>query len=339
MSPRDSSKAKPTKASTRTRSKSGASSKAAEPKTTRAPRTAKSAGKAPVLSMTGYGKTTLRSARFSGSIEIRSFNHRHLKLAVKVPAILSSYESKIEQAIRDRIARGSVSLTIKLVSKSRRAPFEFDDQVIGGYVTALRDLAKRHGLAGDPTLDLVAQLPEALVAIEPSEAVSDGDWRSLRADLAEAVDKLVAMRTAEGAKLEKDIVRHRKDIAKSVKQIARVAPGVVETYREKLHQRVAQLAGADVPVDSSDLAREIAVFADRCDISEELARLDSHLRQFDEIVRSGVEAGRSLEFILHEMFREVNTIGSKANDSTISHLVVDIKATIEKIREQVLNIE
>lgn len=334
MSPRDSSKTKSTKPSAaRPRSKATAAAK-------KASRAKPKAGEgAPVLSMTGYGKTTLRSARFSGSIEIRSFNHRHLKLALKVPAILTSYEAKIEQIIRDRIARGSVSLTIKLVSKGRRAPFTFDDQVIGGYVTALRELGKRHGLAGDPTLDLVAQLPEALVAIEPNEAISDADWRSLRADLGEAIDKLLAMRTAEGAKLEKDIVRHRKEIAKSVKQIARIAPEVVDSYREKLLQRVKHLLGAEIPVDPSDLAREIAVFADRCDISEELARLDSHLRQFDEIVKTGVEAGRSLEFILHEMFREVNTIGSKANDSAISHLVVDMKATIEKIREQVLNIE
>ena len=155
-----------------------------------------------------------------------------------------------------------------------------------------------------------------------------------------ALDRLGEMRIAEGEKMEKDVVKRRKIIGKLATSIDKAAPRVVKNYEERLHQRINHLLeGKKIDVTREDLAREVALFADRCDISEEIARLDSHLKQFDEIVASKQEAGRRLEFILHEMFREINTIGSKSNDSKISHVVVEVKAEIEKIREQVQNIE
>lgn len=294
-----------------------------------------------IRSMTGYGRAPIQSKRFSGSVETRSFNHRHLKVALKTPSYLSSFEPKIEQLIRGRIARGSVSLTIKLVLHDRTTPYQFDEQVIAGYVASLEGIRDKLGLEGKPSLELLAGLPEALVSVETETSLTESDWRVVRQGILSALDHLSEMRAAEGAKLESDVVKRRKIIAKLVRSIEKVAPAVVKGYRDRLHQRITQLLASTkkVEVTKEDLAREVALFADRCDISEELARLDSHLKQFDEIVASKQEAGRRLEFILHEMFRETNTIGSKSNDSKISHLVVEIKAEIEKIREQVQNIE
>ncbi len=294
----------------------------------------------PIVSMTGYGKAALASKRFHGSVEIRSFNHRHLKLALKVPPALSGYEPKIEQLVRDHLDRGSVSLTIKLARVGRRSPYRFDEDVVGGYVETLEALAERFGLEGRPTLELVTGLPEVLVPVENEASLSESEWRTIRKQVLEAVLGLVEMRRAEGDQLARDVIRRRRDIERATKKIAKLAPKVAPGYRDRLAQRVAQLLeSTDAVVEKNDLAREVAAFADRCDISEELARLDSHLQQFDEIIETGREAGRRLEFILHEMFRETNTIGAKANDSGISHLVVEIKAEIEKIREQVQNIE
>ncbi len=313
--------------------------KASAPKADAKSANAKSSA-APILSMTGFGKSSIKTPRLSGSVETRSFNHRHLKIALKVPSYFSSYETKIEQLIRDRVARGSVSMTVKAVLESRRNPFDFDDQAIAGYVEALRRVKKKFALEGEPSLDMIPSLPDTLISRDIGDSVTDADWRAVRAEVMQAVDRLCAMRAAEGRKLERDIVKRRRNIAKFAKQIAKIAPTVVDHYRQRLHTRINNLlSGTEAEVDETALAREVAIFADRCDISEEIARIDSHLLQFDDIVASGHEAGRRLEFILHELFREANTIGSKSNDSTISHLVVEIKAEIEKIREQVQNIE
>jgi len=324
----------------------GAGAKAAEPKARSSRAKARGKGKSgarggsPIVSMTGYGKAALASKRFHGSVEIRSFNHRHLKLALKVPTALSGYEAKIEQLVRDHLDRGSVSLTIKLAHAGRRTPYRFDEDIAEGYVETLVALAERFGLEGRPTLELVTGLPEVLVPVENEEPLTESEWRSIRKQVAEALQGLIEMRRAEGDKLARDVGKRRRDIERSAKKIAKLAPQVATAYRDRLAQRVSQLLeSTDTVVEPADIAREVALFADRCDISEELARLESHLEQFDEIVESGREAGRRLEFILHEMFRETNTIGAKANDSGISHLVVEIKAEIEKIREQVQNIE
>jgi uncharacterized protein (TIGR00255 family) len=293
-----------------------------------------------IYSMTGFGKSDFRARKMSGTVEIRSFNHRFLKIAFKLPSILAPWEPRIEKLVRDRIARGSLNLTVKLQSAYRRPPYTFDPSVVEGYVSVLRRLKKEYGLEGEPSLDLIAGLPETLVAVPEDADLTEVEWKGVRRGILAALDRLVAMRATEGEKLQRDILRRGKGIEKRAGAIRRLAPKVVAGYQKKLHQRLRSLLDErEVPIEAADLAREIAFFADRSDISEEIERLASHLAQFDEVVHDAHEAGRRLEFILHEMFREVNTIGSKANDAAISRIVVEMKAEIEKIREQVQNIE
>jgi len=293
-----------------------------------------------VSSMTGFGKTTLRSPRYSGWIEVRSFNHRYLKLSLKTPSYLQGRENEIEKILRQRMRRGSVSLTVKLALEDGRTPFEFDDQVIAGYVRELRRIKEKHDLSGEPSLELVTGLADALIPRDADDTLSGADWKALRDEIVRTVDRLVVMRQNEGRKLRAEIVRRRKSIEKRVKVVEKASPRVARFYHERLKQRMRQLEReVELELDEAELAREVALFADRCDISEEVARMYSHLSQFDEIVESGNEVGRRLEFILHEMFREINTIGSKANDADIAREVVEAKAEIERIREQVQNIE
>jgi len=290
--------------------------------------------------MTGFGKASFESRRAAGTIEIRTVNHRYLKLSLRLPPSLSEFEAQVEATVRNTITRGSVHLNVRLSPESRRSTATFDLEAVAGYLRSLRQIKQRFGLEGEPTLDLVVGLPDVLRVESEDESSSEGDWKGLRAGLGVALDELRTMRETEGAKLARDIVRRRRRIEQLTNRIRRRAPKVVGGYAARLRQRVSNLVGdRQAPLEPADLAREIAFFADRSDVTEELDRLASHLQQFDTVIATGTEAGRRLEFILHEMFREANTIGSKANDAEISHLVVEMKAEIEKIREQVQNIE
>jgi uncharacterized protein (TIGR00255 family) len=289
--------------------------------------------------MTGFGKASRSGSAYSVSAEVRSVNHRYVKISLKLPAALQAFDTRIEEVVKRRISRGSVTLTLRYESERVRTPFHVDPASVRGYVEALRQMKETYGLAGEPSLELVAEMP-GVFQTDESVDLPPEEWTAIQETIAEALRQLVAMREAEGAQLVAEIRRRRRTIEKLVARIRKRAPRVVKEYHQKLNERAAALLrSSPLSVKEEDLRRDVAVFADRADVTEELARLDSHLKQFDDVIASGREVGRRLDFLLQEIFREVNTIASKASDAEIAHAVVEAKAEIEKIREQVQNLE
>ncbi len=290
-------------------------------------------------SMTGFGKASRSAPGYSVSLEIRSVNHRYIKVSLKLPAALQPYDTRLEELVRRHVSRGSITVSVKHESANAKTPFHFDPAAVRGYVEALRQMKSTFNLAGEPSIDLVAEMPSAFQVDEAAELPAE-EWSAIEAAVSEAMERLVSMREAEGARLAQEIKNRVKLLAVTVSHIRKRAPRVVKEYHAKLKERAeVLLRSSPVAIKDEDLRREIAVFADRCDVTEELARLESHLTQFEDVIASGREVGRRLDFLLQEIFREVNTIGSKASDAEISHAVVEAKAEIEKVREQVQNIE
>jgi uncharacterized protein (TIGR00255 family) len=292
-----------------------------------------------VRSMTGFGKATRSGDGFSVTAEIRSVNHRFIKVTLKLPGALQAYDARVEEIVKRRVARGSITLSVRYDSSNARAVFSVDPASVRGYVEALRELKRAYDLAGEPSLELVADMPGIFQTTGAAELPAV-EWTAIQEAVAEAVDRLVSMRETEGARLAQEIRDRHRDIAKTVVHVKKRAPRVVREYHDKLRERAAALLqSSPLAIKEEDLRRDVAIFADRCDVTEEIARLDSHLEQFESVIASGRDVGRRLDFLLQEVFREVNTIGSKASDAEIAHAVVEAKAEIEKIREQVQNLE
>ncbi|MBI1852802.1 MAG: YicC family protein [Planctomycetes bacterium] len=311
----------------------------AAPKTQVAMRKPKPAAAGIVRSMTGFGKSTRTGESWSVTAEIRSVNHRFLKVTLKLPGALQAYDARIEDIVKRRVARGSVTLAVRYESANARAVFHVDPASVRGYVDALRNLKETYDLSGEPSLELVADMPGIFQSNGAAELPAN-EWTAIQEAVGEAVDRLVAMRETEGSKLTSEIRDRQRAIGKTLAQVKKRAPRVVREYHDKLRERAsALLQSSPLAIKEEDLRRDVAIFADRCDVTEEIARLDSHLAQFESVIASGREVGRRLDFLLQEVFREVNTIGSKASDAEIAHAVVEAKAEIEKIREQVQNLE
>jgi uncharacterized protein (TIGR00255 family) len=296
-----------------------------------------------LLSMTGYGEARYQSDKLNLSIELRSLNNRHLKLIVRAPEPYNLLEPEFEKIVRSVIRRGTVQLHLHCKRAHSIQDFQLNTAAIESYVTQLRDLSVRMqapALLGEAVLAQTLALPG--VAAEPGIAafVMDDDWPILEKVLKDALDKLQAMRLEEGKAMAQDFQGYRQHISEALDRIRLKAPQVVELYRQRLQDRVSGLLSElDLTIDRSDIIKEVAIFAERSDVAEEITRLSSHLDQFLEIMKEPESPGRKLEFLTQEMFRETNTIGSKANDVEISRQVVEIKGTLEKIRELVQNVE
>lgn len=295
-----------------------------------------------LLSMTGYGEARFQSDALSLAIELRALNNRYLKVSVRGSEPYNLLESEFEKVIRKQVRRGTVQVHIRCTHQYRPQDFQINAQALRGYMTQLRGLASELGARDQPDLWLGQVLALPGVAPEPgsSAAALEEDWAIIEGVLEKALAKLQVMRQEEGQAMARELLQHRDFVAGQLKQIEALAPGVVEAYRERLHDRVRKLlAQLDVEIDKSDLIKEVAVFAERSDIAEETVRLASHLVQFEAIMKETESPGRKLEFLTQEMFREANTIGSKASDVEISRHVVEIKGTLEKIRELIQNVE
>ncbi len=290
-----------------------------------------------IKSMTGYGKGEASYGGGSISVEIRSVNHRYGEIFVKLPRNLIAFENDVRKIVSERLKRGKIEVFVQHEQAAGGISLAVNTPLARAYFDAYNSLKNELGLPDDVTLSLIASQKDVLSS-EENRGVDESLGDALLAAARAGVESLEAMREKEGAALLDDLRKRMETVAGLVREVGRRAPAVVSDFAVKLKERLAQLV-ADSSVGDERLAQEVAIMADRCDITEELVRLDSHLKQFDAALALGEPVGRKLDFLLQEMGREVNTLGAKANDAEIAYRVVDLKTEIEKIREQVQNIE
>lgn len=289
-------------------------------------------------SMTGYGRVKVENDLREITVELRSVNHRYLDLNIKVPRIYGYLEEMVSKQAQATIARGKVDIFVSVRAKEgadiRVSP---NMAVIQGYVDAIRKVSETYGLSDEATALSLLRLPDAM---EQSKEEADADQlkSEVSAVLDQALTEYNAMREKEGARLVEDVTYRAGLIAQSVDFVEQRSPDCVEEYRQRIAARMTEI------LDGTELAQqrilqEAALYADKVNVTEEIVRLRSHLSQLETMLKSPVAIGRKLDFLVQEMNRETNTIGSKANDFQIAKTVVDMKAEIEKIREQIQNLE
>lgn len=296
-----------------------------------------------IASMTGFGRATRETPDETFEVEVRAVNNRSLKVQPRLSESASALAARLEHHVRDRVNRGTVYVTVKHRRRGGETSHRLDEKLLAKWFQALQVMEK--DLTGAPhaafNVAQVAALPGVITTEESVEDDLEAFWERLKAPLDQAVDQLIAMRREEGKGIAKDldgVATRILDLAKSVE--GRVE-GAVEDYRNKLRTRIEKLLkGTNIPLPEPDLARELAMFADRSDISEELQRLRSHVDQLRATLKSdGEPVGRKLEFLAQELLREANTMASKSHDTSLVASVLEIKLEIEKVREQVANVE
>jgi len=295
-----------------------------------------------ISSMTGFGEASTEVGGLAYAVEVRTVNNRYLKTQIRLPDVAAFLETPIEKRLRAAVIRGTVNYTLRMRSTSAQAFFEVDTPTLQAYLAQLSQLKAPEPLAGLASLDLAGLLglPGVVQPAEPDEALAE-QMRSTVLELTDrALEQLRTMRAEEGRLLAADLLANCDVMAQVLDLIRQRRPVVVQQYRQRLQRRVDELlAEAKTQIDADLLAREVALFADRSDIAEELTRLDSHLQQFRAECETDDKAGRKLDFICQEMLREANTIASKAGDAQISQWVIDIKCAIDRLKEQVQNVE
>lgn len=291
-----------------------------------------------VKSMTGYGRAveTVNGREFT--VELRSVNNRYLDCAVKLPRALSFAEDAVKQAVKGAISRGKVDVFISLRSESAQdVKITLNAPMVEGYIAAMRQMAKDYGIREDISVSLLSRMPDVFTVDKP-----EVDEEQLLSDLLSVVNKALerydAMRTAEGKALENDLRSRGETILSLVEQVEAGSGQTVADYRTRLENKLKEVL-ANTAIDESRILTEAAIFADKVAVDEETVRLRSHLDQMNNMLTTGGAIGRKLDFLLQEMNRESNTIGSKCSDVRLARIVVDIKAELEKIREQTQNIE
>lgn len=294
-----------------------------------------------LLSMTGFGNAVLQSENAYASVELKAVNNRYLKLSMRLPDMVARYESDIEKLIRTVITRGSVQLSLRVRLNGATDGHAINSVVLNQYLAQLNELQANLPLdSTPPALTDLLQLPGVVTESEVTPDVVESVWPIVKDVLTSALAHFDDFRRAEGESMFQDLKTQCQSIEAQVDAVAAHAPSVVAEYREKLLDRVRRaVTDAEVVIEDKDVIREVATFADKCDINEEITRLRSHIEQFYRFLDSDSSMGRKLEFLGQEMFREINTIGSKANNVTIAHCVVEMKAVIERIREVLQNVE
>ena len=293
-----------------------------------------------INSMTGYGEAAGEINGVTYSVEIRTVNNRYLKTSVKLPDSVAFLEEDIDKLLRRNLSRGTVGYVLRLRNVSTNVLFDINEAALQAYMEKLGRVASSADIKCPIDIGGLLTIPGVLEPISPGEEEAEQVKQVVLSVTQEAMEKLKQMRADEGAALAADLDSHCEAIKQDLKQIRARSGVVLQQYEKKLKRRVDELlAEAKLRLDEETLAREVAVFADRSDVSEEIARLASHLEQFSESCQANAQVGRKLEFISQEMLREANTIASKGCDSELIRWVVDIKCGIERIKEQVQNIE
>jgi uncharacterized protein (TIGR00255 family) len=290
-----------------------------------------------VRSMTGYGRAERRWRGTEMAVELRTVNHRFSELNVKLPKSLAHLEPAVKETLTALFARGRVDLSVSMNGRGgSEREVTVDPRLARSYIRQLRGLQREYGLRGELEIGHLAGVRE-LLTISDAPSLPPGAGRTVTQLLRRAARQVEAMRQAEGKALAVDLERRLAMIEEAIERVRRRLPSVIEHYHRRLAARAAELAGGAVVPER--LAQEVALFAERCDVSEELVRLASHVGQFRTHLKSKEPVGRTLDFLLQEMNREVNTLGSKANDAAITSDVVALKGELEKIREQVQNVQ
>jgi len=290
-----------------------------------------------VRSMTGYGRAEQRRKGLELTVELRTVNHRFSELNIKLPRALAHLEPAVKERVTKLFARGRADLSVSLNDRGgMEREVVVDARLAHSYIRQLRDLQRQYKLRGELEIGHLAGVRELLTISEAPSLPPEAGRIVLRL-LGQAARQVEAMRRTEGRMLTADLERRMELIEGAVDRVRQRLPAVIEAYHRRLAARAAELAGGAIGPER--LVQEVALFAERCDVSEELVRLVSHIEQFRGHLKSKEPVGRTLDFLLQEMNREVNTLGSKANDAAISSEVVALKGELEKIREQVQNVE
>lgn len=291
-----------------------------------------------VRSMTGFGRGEAEGEAGKITVEIKAVNHRFSEVVFRMPRQFSALEDPARKRILGRVNRGRLEVYVAWEPSAGAREAKVDKNLALAYYNALRQLAEEIGSNPEISLDTLARLPEVL-SVSEGTVTDEQIWAVMEPALDEAVSRLIAMREREGEALAADLEQRIARIDSFRAAAAARAPEVVEEYRQRLTRRLEELLPPTNPVDPQRLAQEVALFADRADITEETQRLASHIAQFRQALRSDEAVGRKLDFLVQELGREVNTIGSKANDAVLAAAVVEAKSELEKIREQVQNLE
>lgn len=291
------------------------------------------------ISMTGFGIGECKNDNYCISIECKTINHKYLDINPRLPRKLLFLEDKLRLLIKDYLSRGRVDIFIKFeVLNSTGSELKYDRELAAQYFSILNQIKEDFNLTQDARVKDIARFPD-VVTIAEVEEDEDALWTLLSGAAEDSLKKLCEMRMIEGKKLEKDILERTNILEESILSIEKLASTVEVEFKEKLNNRIADLVEDPSIIDESRLAQEVAIFADKSSITEEIVRFKSHIGQLRNTVKIDYSIGRKMDFIIQEMNREVNTIGSKASNIDITNLVIEIKAELEKIREQIQNIE
>ena len=293
-----------------------------------------------INSMTGYGEAKGEVNGVSYVVEIKTLNNRYFKTIIRLPELAAFLEEDIDKLLRKNLSRGTVNYVLRLKDTSANTLFDINETALQAVVEKLSRPASSASVKGTVDVGNLLNLPGIIQPVSPEKEVAEKIKKLVCQISQQAIDKVEKMRAAEGKLLHDDLKKQCVAIQKNLRKIQARCDVVLKQYAKKLKQRVDELlAQARLTLDEETLAREVAIFADRSDISEEVARLDSHLQQFVQCCQANDQAGRKLDFISQEMLREANTIASKASDTEIIRCVVDIKCRIDRIKEQVQNVE
>jgi uncharacterized protein (TIGR00255 family) len=298
-----------------------------------------------LLSMTGHGEAHRQAEAVAVAVEVRTVNNRYLKFGFRATEGYQSLEPQVEAVVRQHIRRGTITVNLQVNREPSAEDYRLNEVVLKGYLAQLQRLSGQAiSLDSSPldSLPLASLLALPGVVREPTAGLEliEEQWPLIGSVLAAALKSLDQMRSDEGRSMATDLTENARSIARELSAIERRAPQVVDAYRGRLQDRLNKLLGElGVQVQPADIVREVGIFAERSDIAEEIVRLRSHLEQFDAMMATKESSGRKLEFLTQEMFRETNTIGSKANDAEIARHVIEIKSAIERMREMIQNVE
>ena len=291
-----------------------------------------------IRSMTGYGKSTLSVDGREYQMEIKSVNHRYLDISVKTPKTISYLEDTIKKQISEKIKRGKVDVFVTFENNSQEGRnIQINKELAKMYIKQLKELAEEEKILSNIEVMDIAKIPDILTvkADEDDEKIKEEIIQTTQ----EAVNKIIEMKSIEGSKIEQDLLARIDNIENKIEEISKKSTGLIEEYVVKLEKRIKEILKTE-EIDKSRLAQEVVIYADKCSVEEEITRLRSHIYQFKSLITDQNETiGKKLDFIIQEMNRETNTIGSKANNLEITNGVIDIKTELEDIREQVQNIE
>ncbi len=289
-------------------------------------------------SMTGFGRAKLEKEGREYLVEIRSVNHKYTDITVKAPRNLLYLEDKIRKTVLRRVARGKIDVFISYANYGTEGKNVLINKELAKiYIQELAELAEENDIPNEIRASEILKLPDVM-NLQMDEDDSESIWLELLECLEDALDNFIEMRAIEGNKIKQDLEERLEQIAENVDEISEFSTGLIEEYIVKLQERIKELLKTDV-IDETRLAQEIVIYSDKCSIEEEITRLKSHIEQFENLLEIGEPCGKKLDFLVQEMNRETNTIGSKSGKLEITNLVIELKTQIEDIREQIQNIE